>query len=1015
MKKGIALLIAGVMSASLAQPVLAEQSQETFESLLEQEFTEPEMEYWPEMRWWLAEGSHTDENLRNSVQEIYDAGFRAVEILTLTEESLDQSIYGWGSEEWYHDTKVILEKATELGMGVSFTSGPNWQPAIPEITPDMEAASQELGFCWEFVRAGERIEGQIEMPAGNEVITEQKLSRVIAAKVEGNYNYETGENNGSVTTYLSPDNMIDVTALATKTENGIELDWQAPDNGDYLVFVFWMEGTAQAATSSAETTYVVNHFNDAGAESMIHFWDSYMFTDEIQDLIDKNGSVDYFQDSLEITTNRGSYLYWTSELLEEFQERRGYDLSCYLPILIRENQNWREELNSPVFSLAEDEITSEKIRNDFSLTLSELYEEKYLTPIREWLNSHNVNLRTQVSYGQWLEQSTAVRAVDIPEMETLFFNDNVDAYRMQSGVAHLYGKNIISNEMGPLRSRAYHTSMQEYLHKINVGLISGTNRMIFHGYSSIAGPEESTSWPGYDGIGYAWSDRWGKRFPYWKDINEISAYIARLQKALRTGTQKVDVGIVNQSFWTPNFFGAVVGEEMTYWNDDTTLQDAGYTFEYFSPYVMTDEETFSYEDNCVSPNGPSYQALIVHQDSIPFESAKKLFEMAEEGLPIVILEGAGTNTTGYDGQDQEVTAIFEELKELSNVRMVSGKYQIVSALQELGVYARTSFETATPIVTLLRDNGEEKYLCAYNETMQDEETKVSFDGVVDIYEVDPWTGESTRVGLYDYQDGRTEFTISVHAEEFKLYVLHTNSEEKCHAINSNADIFMEDDGSLKMIAYDSGDYKAELSDGSEVEKNVSVYGDIALTNWDLTVESWKSGEKHEITEERNGYTTKEYYYDTEKEEISVELQKLVTWDKIEELGREVCGIGTYTTTFSLPEEWNEQNGALLDLDEFIGTAAVYVNGEKASPVDPSDPVIDITSLLVKGENELKIEITSILGNAMIAAGKTAIEPASNNFRGNTYRGGATKLIDYQQYGLRNAVIRPYICWEVGKE
>ena len=87
-------------------------------------FVDPGMDYKPEIRWWLTEGSHTDQTLIESIHELYDAGFGAVEFVTLDESAyLDDATYVWGSEEWIHDSHLIVEECTKLGMGVSFTSG----------------------------------------------------------------------------------------------------------------------------------------------------------------------------------------------------------------------------------------------------------------------------------------------------------------------------------------------------------------------------------------------------------------------------------------------------------------------------------------------------------------------------------------------------------------------------------------------------------------------------------------------------------------------------------------------------------------------------------------------------------------------------------------------------------------------------------------------------------------------------------------------------------------------------
>ena len=52
----------------------------------------------------------------------------------MDEAAIDHARYGWGSEEWVHDSQIVVEETTRRGMSVSFTSGTNWSNAnLPTI------------------------------------------------------------------------------------------------------------------------------------------------------------------------------------------------------------------------------------------------------------------------------------------------------------------------------------------------------------------------------------------------------------------------------------------------------------------------------------------------------------------------------------------------------------------------------------------------------------------------------------------------------------------------------------------------------------------------------------------------------------------------------------------------------------------------------------------------------------------------------------------------------------------
>ncbi len=91
-------MLTAAMGISVIAPVSAFAADDEFAAAVEASFAVPEMSDRPYARWWLAEGSHTDETLRESVKELYESGFGGVEFVTLTSEAevLDDATYGWG-------------------------------------------------------------------------------------------------------------------------------------------------------------------------------------------------------------------------------------------------------------------------------------------------------------------------------------------------------------------------------------------------------------------------------------------------------------------------------------------------------------------------------------------------------------------------------------------------------------------------------------------------------------------------------------------------------------------------------------------------------------------------------------------------------------------------------------------------------------------------------------------------------------------------------------------------------
>lgn len=98
-----------------------------------------------------------------------------------------------------------------------------------------------------------------------------------------------------------------------------------------------------------------------GNEYVKHYFDR--FEKRMRDAA-TNGMNYFFQDELHYPIKIGS---WSEDFQTEFEKRKGYDITLYLPALV---DNIGE--------------STPKIRLDYSDVLMDLAEERYLAPIYEW-------------------------------------------------------------------------------------------------------------------------------------------------------------------------------------------------------------------------------------------------------------------------------------------------------------------------------------------------------------------------------------------------------------------------------------------------------------------------------------------------------------------------------------------------------------------------------------------------------------------------------------------------------
>lgn len=1059
LRRASILVLAAMLFAGSAYGCAGVQPRAGFAQRLSEMYGEIEMEYRPDVRWWLAEGMNTDKTLEKNVQEIRDSGFGAAEILALPEDGADPAVYGWGSEEWNSDSRLIIEKAAEMGLGFSLTSGAHWSNAnLPDTfnwngspyNADNVAASKELDYATVLVGAGESFDGEIPYPpqamiGGNGGVpanySEHVFEGVVAARLvaprEGS-GQEFGYAEGTGVGTLDLSSITDLSRRVSKKQGAYSLKWTAPADGQYAIFAFWMHGTGQTAIPSVSTNYTINYMDAYGTEAMIDYWNENVLTDDLRKTLEDSGRGEIYMDSLEVSTYGAGGLFWGYDFKEEFQRRMGYDVTPYLPFIAAATGS-TVGLSAKTYDYQPEGVeeleTVTKVRNDYYQVMTEMYCENVLGPLREWLHSMNMTLRAEPSYGFNFEISEPARYLDDVETESYAQNADVDLYRGMLGSANMYGLPL-SSETGAVRNHNFYFTMDQWTQLVYLQLANGVSRTVFHGYSAIEGSDGGTSWPGHEGMYPHFSERFGERQPAYEMYPEWTQMIARNQKAMRQGAPSRDIAVLRTDYNFINygfipemsdFTNNYQMNDMTCFWSDLELQQNGYTYDYFSPSLLLDGDNVSFTADALQPDGPAYQAILIYQEGISLDAARKILEIAWTGLPIVFANNncenllnngvvarngeAASRSLHLGDSDEDVRAVIRQVKVLPNVRTVDAPSDAMEALQELGVYPRVAFkEPSSKVLTMSRSDAENDayYTFAYYYKFDKDKGEgpatltLSFEAEGKPYEIDDWSGEVSEIAEYEVADGRTSVTLSLSPGEAALIAIDTSdSGEGVHVASSTADATVLEDGRVSMLATESGEYETVLSTGEAVAARVEVPEAISLPAWDIVVEDWNEGDKVVNTEEKFGHVTSEAYYETKKTELRFPQSALAAWKDLPaaegQLARlagespsmaDVSGIATYTAEFDLPGGWGESNGALLKIGSTSGgEAQVFVNGRKAPGLDLRTLTVDISELLVDGTNKVEVRVASTLLNRMIQRGYPALattEAASYGMTGEVW-------------------------------
>ena len=93
----------------------------------------------------------------------------------------------------------------------------------------------------------------------------------------------------------------------------------------------------------------------------------------------------------------------------------------------------------------------------------------------------------------------------------------------------------------------------------------------------------------------------------------------------------------------------------------------------------------------------------------------------------------------------------------------------------------------------------------------------------------------------------------------------------------------------------------------------------------------------------------------------------------------------------LGEDWNDDDGARLELGEVNDTFVVRVNGEQLPPCDLLDSTVDLGTRLQRGSNEVEIEVASTLLNRLRVVTPAVYGAAARQNYGLT---GPVRLVPY---------------------
>ncbi|MGY2134288.1 glycosyl hydrolase [Hymenobacter sp. HD11105] len=352
---------------------------------------------------------------------------------------------------------------------------------------------------------------------------------------------------------------------------------------------------------------------------------------------------------------------WTDEMLPEFQKRRGYDLTPFLPVLA-----------GRVVGSAD---ISDRVLWDFRRTLVDMFAENHYGTVTDFL--HKQGIQTYGEAGgvslETIEDALLFKKyVDIPMGEfwvkdlhpsSMYYED----VRGAASAGHVYGKNVVAAEAftgGNYESAYTLKKISDYW------FTQGLNRLVFH--TSAHQPLDTK--PGNTMVG----THLNRNITWAEQARPLMTYLARTAFMLQQGQYVADVAyLLNEGApSTMPFWGAGL----------QPVLPPGYAFDYINADALLSRMSVNANGRLVLPDGMSYAMLVLPETKdMTLPVLRKVQELVRGGATVVGPKPEQTpNYTAYVENGTQLQAIASEvwgdLDGRSRTRRRYGKGQVVWGL-----------------------------------------------------------------------------------------------------------------------------------------------------------------------------------------------------------------------------------------------------------------------------------------------------------------------------------------------
>ena len=491
------------------------------------------------MRWWWFGPAVTKPELEREMRLMKEGGIGGFEVqpvypLTLDDPEKGIKNFPFFSDEYIDALRFVSAKAREMGLRLDLTVGSGWPYGGPQVSVD-----QASGML-----RSERIKvagssHRIPVPP---ISAGEKLIGAFLVRPRGQA--------------IDPDSIREITDI----KDGIlQLPTGIDGQDEVIFFISSRTGMQVKRPAIGAEGFVLDHLSRTATDSYLQ-----KVGDRLLQAFGSQPPYAIFCDSLEVYNQD-----WTSDFLEEFKRRRGYDLKPYLPALV-----------------ADIGPKTGAIRHDWARTTTDLLNDRFLVPLHDWAQRNRTRLRMQ-NYGIPAATVSSNAYVDLPEGEGSQWKI-VRASRWASSASHLFGRPVTSSETWTwLHSPVFRATPLDLKAEADIHFLQGINQLIGHGWAYTPPQVEYPGWRFYA------AGVFNEKNPWWIVMPDLASYLQRVSFLLRQGQPANDVALYlpNSDAWANSSAGHVhmidILRELVGPQVIPAILESGYNFDFFDDDALS--------------------------------------------------------------------------------------------------------------------------------------------------------------------------------------------------------------------------------------------------------------------------------------------------------------------------------------------------------------------------------------------------------------------------------------------